>query len=43
MQVPLKAHPEARMVVNTRESTEQATDRESTMVLGEREDNSEKT
>jgi hypothetical protein len=42
MQVPLKAHPEERMV-NTRESTEQATDRESTMVLGEREDNSEKT
>ena len=43
MQEPLKAHPEARTVVNTRESTGQATDRESTMVLEEKVDNSEKT
>ena len=43
MQVQLKAHPEARMVVNNRESTGQATDRESTMVLVEKVVNSEKT
>jgi hypothetical protein len=42
MLVEHKVPPEAR-TVNTNESTEQATDRESTMVLEEKVVNSEKT
>jgi hypothetical protein len=42
MLVEHKVPPEARMG-NTNESTEQATDRESTMVLVEKVANSEKT